>query len=219
MWMVQTRNSFGAKGDCGRHGIRLRGLGQVLGMGERAARRQVMAVDISNSAGAPPAYFLWLAVRNFRCFGPRQELDLSDGKGRPSQWTIILGENGVGKTTLLQCLVALEPESVDQSHIYTRMAISGSLELLDHFGEGVRSGREDYLLEGEIGNGSMLNDPSGPIGKTRVEISGGELSRGMSGLHYGVLGLKVFGYGANRRMTARGSQKRAMLTLRQPFLR
>src|SRR2546423_7222442 len=56
-----------------------------------------------------PAYFLSLSVENIRCFGPQQTLDLSDGNGRPAQWTIILGDNGVGKTTLLQTLVALLP--------------------------------------------------------------------------------------------------------------
>lgn len=54
------------------------------------------------------SYLLRLEVENVRCFGPRQVLDLSDGHGRPARWTVILGENGVGKTTLLQCLVALE---------------------------------------------------------------------------------------------------------------
>lgn len=57
----------------------------------------------------PPAYFLSLTVENVRCFGPKQTLDLSDGKGRPARWTVILGDNGTGKTTLLQSLVAVEP--------------------------------------------------------------------------------------------------------------
>lgn len=57
----------------------------------------------------PPAYFLSLTIKNVRCFGPAQTLDLSDGKGRPAQWTIILGDNGVGKTTILRSLVALTP--------------------------------------------------------------------------------------------------------------
>ena len=56
-----------------------------------------------------PAYFLSIAIENVRCFGPRQTLDLSNGEGRPAQWTIILGNNGVGKTTLLQTFVALTP--------------------------------------------------------------------------------------------------------------
>jgi predicted ATPase len=60
------------------------------------------------------AYFLSLTVDNVRCFGPSQKLDLSDGKGRPARWTIILGDNGVGKTTLLQALVLLAPTKLPE---------------------------------------------------------------------------------------------------------
>ncbi len=49
-------------------------------------------------------YFLSLEVENIRCFGEKQTLDLSDSDGRPAPWTLLLGDNGVGKTTLLQCL-------------------------------------------------------------------------------------------------------------------
>jgi energy-coupling factor transporter ATP-binding protein EcfA2 len=50
-----------------------------------------------------------LTVQNLRCFGPSpQVLDLTDGKGRPAQWSVLLGNNGTGKTTLLQALVGLE---------------------------------------------------------------------------------------------------------------
>lgn len=55
-----------------------------------------------------PAYFLSLTLENVRCFGPKQTLDLSDGKGKPARWTIILGLNGTGKTTLLQSLAGFE---------------------------------------------------------------------------------------------------------------
>ncbi len=60
-------------------------------------------------------YFLSLTVENVRCFGPKQTLDLSDGKGGPARWTVILGDNGVGKTTLLQCLAAIEPFYFEKS--------------------------------------------------------------------------------------------------------
>jgi energy-coupling factor transporter ATP-binding protein EcfA2 len=53
-----------------------------------------------------PVYFLSLEVESVRCFGPKQRLDLSDGNGRPAQWTILLGNNGTGKTTVLQCLAS-----------------------------------------------------------------------------------------------------------------
>ena len=55
----------------------------------------------------PPAYFLSLTLENVRCFGPEQTLDLSDEDGRPAQWTVLLGDNGAGKTTILQAIAAL----------------------------------------------------------------------------------------------------------------
>ncbi|MDI1277724.1 ATP-binding protein [Methylobacter sp.] len=49
-------------------------------------------------------YFLSLSLENVRCFGTEQKLDLSDSNGRPAPWTVILGDNGTGKTTLLDAL-------------------------------------------------------------------------------------------------------------------
>jgi energy-coupling factor transporter ATP-binding protein EcfA2 len=54
-------------------------------------------------------YFTKLVVRNVRAFGESQELRLHDQQGRPAPWTLLLGENGVGKTTLLQCLARMRP--------------------------------------------------------------------------------------------------------------
>ena len=54
------------------------------------------------------AYFLSLTLENIKCFGPAQTLDLSNGKGGPARWTIILGPNGTGKTTILQAIVGFE---------------------------------------------------------------------------------------------------------------
>lgn len=56
----------------------------------------------------PSVYFTSLAIENVRCFGERQTLDLTVD-GRPARWTLILGDNGVGKTTLLQCLAWMQP--------------------------------------------------------------------------------------------------------------
>lgn len=55
-----------------------------------------------------PAYFRSLEVENTRCFGPKQRLDLTH-QDRPAKWTALLGDNGVGKTTLLECLYAMAP--------------------------------------------------------------------------------------------------------------
>ena len=57
----------------------------------------------------PPFYFTKLSIENVRTFGERQELKLADADGRPAPWTLIVGDNGVGKTTLLQCLARMRP--------------------------------------------------------------------------------------------------------------
>ena len=54
-------------------------------------------------------YFSSLRIENIKCFHKEQVLDLKDGNGKLSNWTLILGENGVGKTTLLKCLSWMVP--------------------------------------------------------------------------------------------------------------
>lgn len=57
-----------------------------------------------------PFYFAKLELENICSFGSRQYLNLLNESGYPSQWTVILGDNGVGKTTLLQCLARMRPQ-------------------------------------------------------------------------------------------------------------
>jgi predicted ATP-binding protein involved in virulence len=74
-----------------------------------ASKKQKNANGRSQSNGPPHAsregvYFLSITLENVRCFSEKQTLDLSDGNGKPVQWTILLGNNGIGKTTVLQAL-------------------------------------------------------------------------------------------------------------------
>ena len=57
----------------------------------------------------PPVYLTSLDLKNVRCFGEAQTFSLTDGNGNPVRWNIVLGDNGVGKTTLLQCLAWMRP--------------------------------------------------------------------------------------------------------------
>lgn len=59
-----------------------------------------------------PVYFLNLVIENYRCFKDKQVLDLSDGKGNWKKWTVILGDNGTGKSSLLELLAGAEAEQV-----------------------------------------------------------------------------------------------------------
>ncbi|QRK11198.1 AAA family ATPase [Archangium violaceum] len=79
----------------------------------RGSSQQPKRVRAGSRKQAPsqplPVYFLSLTLKNVRCFGPEQTLKLSDDQGRPARWTVILGNNGIGKTTLLQALNGFEP--------------------------------------------------------------------------------------------------------------
>ena len=92
-----------------------RGRAQQARRGRAGARKQMPARPL-------PVYFLSLTLENVRCFGPKQTLRLSDDKGRPARWTVILGNNGMGKTTLLQALTSFEPTPMaptDKGNIYS----------------------------------------------------------------------------------------------------
>ena len=71
--------------------------------------RQGGGEPVNDHKNQAPIYFKSLELENVRCFAQRQRLDLSDEHGNPVQWVLILGDNGVGKTTLLQCLAWMRP--------------------------------------------------------------------------------------------------------------
>ncbi len=95
-----------------------------------------------------PIYITSLELENVRCFGQRQRLDLTNDCGSPARWNLVLGENGVGKTTLLQCLAWMRPVP-DPSGEYAGQPDSCSLEpALD--------GEENNVLNSLIRDGSCL---------------------------------------------------------------
>lgn len=63
---------------------------------------------VGEDAGPYAPYFVALAVENLRCFREAQALLLSRD-GAPARWTVLYGEAGTGKTTLLQMIATLRP--------------------------------------------------------------------------------------------------------------
>lgn len=76
------------------------------------------------------SYFLSLELENVRCFSEKQVLDLSDGQGRPARWTILLGENGTGKTTVLQLLAVFELAFKPFAEMFTTQHEEGATNFL-----------------------------------------------------------------------------------------
>ncbi|MCA9680692.1 MAG: AAA family ATPase [Myxococcales bacterium] len=74
-----------------------------------------------------PCYIREFSLENVRCFGPRQSIDFCDAEGRWARWTVILGDNGVGKTTLLQCLWLMSPVALASESGVTPATTSRSL--------------------------------------------------------------------------------------------
>lgn len=152
----------------------------------------------------PPAYFLSITVSNLRCFGPEpQTLDLSNGQGRPAQWTIIIGENGTGKTTLLQsCIVMQHGSQRIPQNSYSPAHDAEPFILLRYWAmEGYFN--NELEIRADITTGGLLNSPE----STWTRISYGVRNLQNSGLRStksDIRGLVCYGYGASRRMSYKG---------------
>ena len=157
-----------------------------------------------------PAYYASLTLSNVRCFGSPQTINLSDGRGRPYPWTIILGYNGVGKTTLLQALASAEPrllpderDGESKKFLFMEMARPRSMRRRTMF---LRSGASSHFIETKYSVGAKLSAPRKSIAtetarttfhmrsERHVEITSGALPRD------GLENLVCYAYGAARRM-------------------
>lgn len=131
------------------------------------------------------SYFTSLEVAHLRCFGEAQTLSLRGDDGRPARWTIVLGENGLGKTTLLQLLALASGAD------YRRIEME-----LSRYEDGPFRDRLDLSRRGKVGTATaeMSGDGHGTV--TIVVDS-------VSGLPPGApdeATTMVCGYGAGRRI-------------------
>jgi energy-coupling factor transporter ATP-binding protein EcfA2 len=145
---------------------------------------------------ASPAYFLSVKIANFRCFGPEQTLDLSDGNGKPARWTVLLGDNGTGKTTLLQCVAGLQPEP----HFYDGEVSCYAQVLPPYIHDGWRR-LDDFLLCAKAVHGEQLREAQPPFSSASdINVRTIEGVVNYFAVDERLRGLLCYGYGATRRM-------------------
>lgn len=166
------------------------------------------------SQALKPGYFLSISLQNIRCFGAQQTLDLSDGKGRPTPFTILLGDNGTGKTTLLQLLVKMRPMVMPS--LKTATTSTWGLGVF-YEGEAARSGGGQQHVRAEYGWGDGLSAAAFERKKLKAEREPPDGGWSSEPLHSPAWRLVLFGYGASRRMSPHPPDMRQLAPELSPF--
>ena len=73
------------------------------------SKREVKQVESAEISGIKSLYLAEMTIENFKCFPTRQKIKFLNESGKIARWTVIIGDNGVGKTTLLQLCCGLFP--------------------------------------------------------------------------------------------------------------
>jgi hypothetical protein len=160
------------------------------------------------SSQVPPStYFYSLEITDVRCFAGHHKLALSDGHDRPAQWTLLLGENGVGKTTLLELLESLRPTLTGPSQHEAHPTTPCVPELLHT--SGMRAAfdvfrRSDDLRWKFTLGLSLLSQGLAPSSHQDLDYISGELGirDGHCDARDATRRTITYGYGATRRVAA-----------------
>jgi ABC-type branched-subunit amino acid transport system ATPase component len=153
----------------------------------------------------PPAYFLSLSLENVRSFGAKQTINFLNRQDQIAQWTIILGDNGVGKTTILKALSAViaVKEKGDVPFYVSRYLVDWPYPWQLVRSEGVEPAEINY----KAGVGSYLQNIHDRVEKkvfweqkltVQNQLGAGGAKRSGTVLFEEVAGLICYGYGAGR---------------------
>jgi predicted ATP-binding protein involved in virulence len=163
----------------------------------------------NESPEVSPVYFLSLEVENVLCFKDKQVLDLTDKNGNPAQWTVILGDNGVGKTTLLRCLAQMDASPLADNARARNMSGLNELSIpvvsswLNNLPTPVET---ELQVRGKVTHGNLLSALQ-VSSDARTLILSGYMEMTFELGHYftawvwqDLQGLVCFGYGAIRNL-------------------
>jgi predicted ATP-binding protein involved in virulence len=87
------------------------------------------------------SYFKSLEIENLRCFGKKQRIDFHQNDQSLPNWTIIIGNNGTGKTTILKTLALMLPyqthgriwqKYIDGNYFYRNNDINPAIHIYFH---------------------------------------------------------------------------------------
>ena len=157
-------------------------------------------------------YYLSLQLQNVRCFGKQQTLDLRGTSGELTPWTLLLGNNGVGKTTLLQCLNWMRPvpypeeQPAEEQPAEVPPKVQPALTSAENaaLSSLLRDGEKDVLLDAAFGKGRTFRTASKPSIRTGIHISANQDKLDDLELTQNTGQVPpvptIFGYSANRHM-------------------
>lgn len=171
-------------------------------------------LTVGQPPSVPPMYFQSFTLGGVKGFRSDTVFSFADTQGRPHQWTIVLGENGMGKTTLLQCLAGMSVRpGVMRKKDGTQSPVlesywSGGDWLTWHL-QRLNDPSRPYSCRSTLTKGVTLANKKRPI--TQQWEFGLELKpRQNSEVHVGVTanaappkemaGFLVYAYGAGRKM-------------------
>ncbi len=100
-------------------------------------------------------YFTKIEIENIKCFGEKVTLDLTNTDGTISPWTLILGDNGIGKTTLLEALVWMSPV-VESDHDKLEKEIGKPIAVVKPFIDDLFDDNSDFEHITSISNNDSL---------------------------------------------------------------
>jgi predicted ATP-binding protein involved in virulence len=143
----------------------------------------------------PAAYFASLTIENVKCFKEKQTIDLSDGNDKPAMWTVILGNNNTGKTTLLRCLADLEATVLKERHYIPKIMTRSNRSFLYNISSPITL-KSNIFFEKE--DCFLKNDWSVNANVSSYSSNSWSSSSTFT-LDHLIDRLVIYGYGTNRR--------------------
>jgi len=109
----------------------------------------------TNDTNTEAVYFESLTIEGINCFKNKQQVDFINQDKSPALWTVILGNNNSGKTTLLRCLALLSPRESSTKHqgkdYYGNYAFLPTLEhTIKHLSDNSRFSYSKTVLSNKV---------------------------------------------------------------------